>query len=234
MGERPLTRLLIWGLLAGLALLVPLAGCGGDDNNGDGDGSGSSGEISGTFVGETKDEDAFVAFVAPAEGEEGGETSFYICDASRFCESLSASMSGGSLEASSDESEASAEGEVSDETMEGTVDLPDGESTTFKAEAATAASGVYDLTVSDDGKIRGASEAGVALTGESSLPEPGSGSLKLADGTRLDFAATEDPAAAAMGLQPGQVRLIVLENGELRGAGRPKGDEGAYFFLRST
>jgi hypothetical protein len=231
-GERWLTRLLLRGSLAGLALFVPLAGCIGDDDDGEGDGD--STEISGTFVGETKAADALVAVVAPAEGEQGGKTNVYLCDASRFCESLSASVSGGSVEASSDDSKAKAEGELTDDTMAGTIDLPDGKSTTYKAKPAAAASGVYDLTVSGEGKIKGASAAGVALTGESTLPEPGSGTLKLADGTRLEFAATENPAAEAMDLQPGQVRLIVLQNGELRGAARPAGDADTYFFLRST
>jgi hypothetical protein len=232
-GERRLNRLLIWSSLAGLALLVTLAGCGDDDGDEEG---GSSGEISGTFVGETKGKDAFVAVVAPAEGEEGGETQVYLCDATRFCEALPASITGGSLEASSDDSDATVEGELSDDAMAGTIDLPDGKAATFEARPASAASGVYDLTVSNEGKLRGASESGVALTGESTLPQPGSGTLKLADGTRLEFEATEDPAAEAMGLRPGQVRLIVLTNGDLAGAGRSPGSGGddSYFFLRSS
>jgi hypothetical protein len=232
-GERRLTRLLIWGSLAGVALLAPLAGCGDDDGDEE---SGSSSGISGTFAGDTKGKEAFVAIVASADGEDGGESQVYLCDATQFCESLPASVNGESLEASSDNSDATAEGELDGDAISGTADLPDGKTATFEAEPATAASGVYDLTLSDDGKLRGASESGVALTGESTLPQPGSGTLKLADGTRLEFEATEDPAAESMGLRPGQARLIVLTNGELRGAARSPGDgdEVSYFFLRSS
>ena len=236
-GERRLTRLLIRGSLAGLSLVVPLAGCGGDDDGGDGENGGST-EISGTYVGDTQDKDTFVAIVGPpTEGEGGGESEMLVCDATRFCASLPATIDGTSLEAKSDAGDAKAEGELSGDAVDGSVDLPDAKSTRYKADVATAAAGVYDLTVSKEGKLRGTSEAGVALTGESTLPEPGAGTLKLADGTRLEFEATENPAAEAMDLEPGQVRLIVLPSGELRGAGRSTGadgGEGSYFFLRSS
>ena len=42
----------------------------------------------------------------------------------------------------------------------------------------------YDLTVSRKGKLSGASAGGVALTGSLTLPPPGTGKIKLADGTK--------------------------------------------------
>ena len=236
-GERRLTRLLVRGSLVGLALIVPLAGCGSDDDGGDGE-DGSSTEISGTYVGDTQDKEAFVAIVGPPpEGGGGGESEVLVCDATRFCASLPATIDGTSLEAKSGDGDAKADGELSDDAVDGSVDLPGDKSSRYKADAATAAAGVYDLTVSKEGKLRGTSESGVALTGQSSLPEPGPGTLKLADGTRLEFEATENPDAESMDLEAGQVRLIVLPSGELRGAGRSTGSDGgdaSYFFLRSS
>jgi hypothetical protein len=110
------------------------------------------------------------------------------------------------------------------------------ESATYKADRATAAAGVYNLTVSASGRIRGASAAGVALTGTSTLPEPGRGTLKLADGSRLKFRATRTSAEIAR-LEAGQMRLIVLSNGRLRGVGKTRqgadGDQ-LVFFIRSA
>jgi hypothetical protein len=234
-GERWLPGLLIWGSLAGL-VLVSFAGCGGDDGDEE---NGNADESAATFVGDTQDKDMFVAIVSmPPGGEDEGKTEMVVCDASRFCESLPASLDGGSLEAGSDEGAVRAEGALSDDTITGTIDLPGRKTVRFTAEAATAAAGVYELTVSSEGKVRGTSTAGVALTGESTLPDPGSGALKLADGTRLDFDAEEDPAAEALRLSPGEVRLIVLPDGELRGAGRSAtsrdGSGGSYFFFRSS
>src|SRR5918992_3326686 len=149
--------------------MCPLAGGGGDDDGGDGEDGGST-EISGTYVGDAQDKDTFVAIVGPpTEGEGGGESEMLVCDAASFCAALPATIDGTSLEAKSDDGEADAEGELSDDAVDGSVDLPDAKSTRYVADVATAAAGVYDLTVSKEGKLRGTSEAGVALTGESTF-----------------------------------------------------------------
>ena len=75
----------------------------------------------------------------------------------------------------------------------------------------------------------------MALTGTSTLPEPGTGTLKLADGSRLKFRTTRASSRAGP-LEAGQLRLIVLSNGQLMGVGKTKqGENGEQlvFFVRS-
>jgi hypothetical protein len=227
--------------LALLLLLLSVAGCGGDDGNGDGDDRADrkgSKPVEGTFVGKVEGTGAFVAVVAApaAKGKGRRAVTVYVCDAARLCEWLPDSTSGNSFAAASDDDDAQAKGELSGDAATGTIELPGGKTARFKAGEATAASGLYDLTVSAKGKLTGASAAGVALTGRSSLPKSGTGKLKLADGTRLEVEVTTRSAAAPGGLEAGQVRMIVLPKGQLRGAGKTRaaGDGGSDFFIRSS
>lgn len=227
--------------LALLLLLLPLAGCGGDDGNGDGDDRADrkgTKPVEGTFVGKVEGTGAFVAVVAAptTKGQERRAITVYVCDAARLCEWFPDSTTGNSFSAASDDDDAQAKGELSREAATGTIELPGGKTVRFKAGEATAASGLYDLTVSADGKLTGASAAGVGLTGSSSLPESGSGKLKLADGTRLEVEVTTKSATAPGELGAGQVRMIVLPKGQLRGAGktRPAKEGSSDFFIRSS
>lgn len=221
-----------------LVLLGGLAGCGDDDGGDDRADENRAKPVEGTFVGKAKGTKALVAVVAsPAvKGQDPRPVTVYICDAARLCEWLAGSTTGSSFSATSEDDDARAEGELSREAATGTIELPGGKTVRFKAGEATAASGLYDLTVSADGKLTGASAAGVGLTGSSSLPESGSGKLKLADGTRLEVEVTTKSATAPGELGAGQVRMIVLPKGQLRGAGRtrPAKDGSSDFFIRSS
>ncbi len=81
--------------------------------------------------------------------------------------------------------------------------------------------------------MSGASAAGVGLTGQVTLPPPGSGRLKLADGTRIKFKVTKASDAKSADLKPGQLRLIVLPDGQVSGAGKSPGEGGSDFYARS-
>jgi len=230
------TRFSIWFLAVVVLLLALFAGCGGDDDDGDGHGDKTEKRkpVAGTFVGRIPETEAFVSVVAspPAEGRDKRDVTVFVCDARRVCELFSGSAAGNRFTATSD-GNGEAEGTLSGKAATGSVELPDGETVRYRAGAAPATAGVYDLTVSAAGKLRGASAAGVALKGESTLPPPGSGSLKLADGTRRKFEVTKSSAEDAAQLRAGQVRLIVLPDGQMRGAGKSRRG-GSDFFIASA
>jgi hypothetical protein len=214
-----------------VVLLAALAGCGGDGDE--------ATPITGTFVGKVSETDAFVAVVAePAgEGEDRGAVTVYVSDAQRIDEWLTGSATEDGFAATSKDRDAEAKGKLSSEAVTGTIELPDGERVRYTARAATATAGLYDLTVSSKGELRGASAAGVALKGETTLPSPGPGEIKLADGTRLKFDVARDTGGKPAGLRAGHVRLIVLPGGQLTGAAisRPNaGGRGSDSFVLSS
>jgi hypothetical protein len=226
-----------WVPWAAVTLLLALpVGCGGDDDGNDNNSEQRSKPVAGTFVGEVQGGDALVAvFAAPlAKGQERREVSTFVCDAKR-CAFSSGSASGNDFAVRSGDGEAQTKVELSGKAASGTVQLPDGKSARYEAGEATATAGLYDLTVSARGKVSGASAAGVGLTGEVKLPPPGSGRLKLADRTRLKFEVTKNTAGDAASLRAGQLRLIVLPDGQVRGAGKTRGGAGSSnFFVRSS
>jgi hypothetical protein len=229
-----LKQTLIRGSLAAVLLLTPLAGCGGD---GDEDSERKPKPVTGTFVGKVPETEAFVSVVATptAGGQDRREVTVFACDGRRLCEWFSGTASGNDFTAKGDGG-AEAKGKLSRKAVTGTLELPEGEPVRYKAGQATATAGLYDLTVSAGGRIRGASAAGVALKGESTAPRPGRGTLRLADRTRLRFEVTRAPTQAPIPLRAGQVRVIVLSGGELRGAGKSRQEAGgsSNFFLRSS
>jgi hypothetical protein len=217
-------------------LFTPLAGCGDDD---DGDGEEEAKPVAGTFVGKVRGTEAFVAVVASptAKGQAKRAVVVYACDARRLCEWFSGSSGGNSFTATAEGGQQRARGRLSAEVATGTVELGAGASGDYRAGSARATAGLYELTVSAGGKLEGVSAAGVGLTGKSSLPRPGRGTLKLADGRRLRFDITRSSAGEAIRVKAGQVRLIVLPSGELRGAGKTRpaaGDGSSTFFIRSS
>jgi hypothetical protein len=224
--------------MAVAVLLAALAGCGGDDdgNNNNNDGENRTRPVAGTFVGKLRGSEAFVAVVAtpPPKGEDRREVSAFVCDGRELCSWFSGSASGNGFTAKSGDGEGQTKGTLSGKVAKGSVEVPDAETGRYNASEATATAGLYDLTVSSAGKVRGASAAGVGLTGQVTLPPPGSGKLKLADGTRLKFTVTKSTAGDAAGLRAGQLRLIVLPDGQVRGAGKSRGDDGSDFFVRSA
>jgi hypothetical protein len=223
-----------------LVLLASLAGCG-DDDGGDGDGNGDDTQrakaVAGSFVGKAQGSDAFVAVVAapPAKGQDKREVSVFVCDGKSICESFSATASGNDFTAKGEGG--SAQATLTAKKATGNVEVPDGDPVRYRLGSATATAGVYDLKVSPNGRISGASAAGVGLKGQSTLPEPGNGSIKLADGRRLKFQVTRNSSDDPIRLAPGEMRLIVLQDGQLKGAAksRPTEDgEASDFFVRSA
>jgi len=222
-------------------LLAGSAGCGGGDGGGDdaaGKAKAREKAIDGTFVGKVSGTNAFVAVVAaPVLGkQEKRDVTVYLSDGKRLSEWFPGTVLSNSFSARSDDRDAEAKGKLTGKAVTGTVKLPDGKTVRFKANRATGAAGLYDLKVSPDGELSGASAAGVGVKGETTLKQ-GTGMLKLADGKRRKFDVVGDSAGEAARLRAGQVRLIVLGGGQLRGAGKPRakgsaGDSG--FFIRSS
>ena len=217
-------------------LLAALTGCGGDDDDGndnDGDRGRQAAPVAGTFVGKLQGSEQFVAVVAapPAKGQDRREVSAFLCDADQVCSLFSGATSGDEVVAKSEDGKTETEVELSSEGATGTVQLADGKTGRYNAREATATSGLYELTVTRRGKVTGASAAGVGLTGSVELPPPGAGRLKLADGTRIRFDVVENSAGDSAGLEAGQLRLIVLPDGEVRGAGKARGEDSEAGFL---
>jgi hypothetical protein len=230
------TRVGLWVSSAGVALLLASAtGCGDDDDGNDNNNERQTAPVAGTFVGKLGGSGEFVAVVAapPAKGQDRREVSTFVCDAEQVCTWFSGAAEGNDFVAKSEDGETEAKVALTRKGASGSVELPDGKTGRYNAREATATAGLYDLTVSPRGKVTGASAAGVGLTGRVTLPPPGTGQLKLADGTRLRLQVTAnrsgDPA-----LEPGQLRLIVLPEGELRGAGKSRGEGGADFYVSGS
>jgi hypothetical protein len=215
-----------WVFVALLLLLVPLSGCGGDDEREDDQ---AQQPVDGTFVGKLSGTDALVAVVAApaAKGQDQRDATVYVSDGKRVSESFQGSIADNSFTAASEDDEAEAKGELAGDSVKGTVELPDGESADFEAGRATGASGLYVLEVSGKGRLSGASAAGVGLTSKSKLRAPGTGALKFADGERRKFKITPASDDSPRRIRDGDVRLVVLPDGQMSGAGED-------FFLRST
>jgi hypothetical protein len=231
------SRHAFWIPLVVMLLFGAMAGCGGDDDDDGDDRDRTSRPVQGTFVGKARGSDAFVAVVAapPAKGEDKREVSVFVCDAKRLCETFSGSATGNDFTAEAENGEAQTT--LTAKAATGRVELPDAGTVRYRAGTATATAGVYALTVSANGRIRGASAAGVALKGQSTLPEPGNGSIRLADGRRLKFDATRNSSDDPISLKPGEMRLIVLEDGQLKGAAKSRpaeGGEASDFYVMSA
>jgi hypothetical protein len=220
----------IWVSFVLVLLLTPLAGCGGDDDEKKSDRE--AGPVEGTFVGKVRDTEAFAAVVVSpaAGGQDRREVKFYVSDGRRLDEWFRGSVEGESFDVTSDDRDAKAKGKVTDKEVTGTIELPDDESVRYQATRAAATAGLYNLTISDDGEVKGSSEAGVGLTGESTLPNPGKGTLKLADGKRIEFDIRASGGDSR--LRAGRARAILLADRQLRGTGKNR-DDSAYY-IRSS
>jgi hypothetical protein len=208
-----MTRIWVWLVIVGVAAS---AGCGGDD----GDDDRVQKAIEGTFVGKVRGTGASLAVVAaPAtRGQRRRDVTVYVSDGERMSRSFAGTAEGNSFTASAEDGEGRATGKLKAASATGTIELPGGKTARYEATHATAASGLYDLTVSRRGKLTGASAAGVGLSSEAGLRAPGTGTLRFADGRRrkLDIATTGDPTP----LRSGQIRMIVLPDGQMSGAGQ--------------
>jgi hypothetical protein len=219
-------------LAAALALFAPLPACGGDDERED---DGAQRPVDGTFVGKLSGSDTLIAVVAPPppEGKDAREATIYVSDGSKLSESFPGPIDRNSFSAKAEDAEA--EGALAGDAVKGTIKLPEGEPADYEARRATGAAGLYLLEVSRKGTLSGASAAGIGLTSKSKLAVPGRGSLKFADGKRRRFRVTAAPGAEPGRIRSGEVRLIVLPDGAMSGAGaRQAGAEEPEFFLRSA
>jgi hypothetical protein len=226
------TQLLVGGV-ALLLLLAPLAGCGDGDDERE-DQNPAEKPVDGTFVGKLTGTDALVAVVASPGEKDPREARIYISDGTRVSEWFEAEIQRNSFDAKSDEAQAG--GKLAGSTVKGSVKLPGGKSAEYEAARATGASGLYELTISRKGTLSGASAAGVALKSKSRLSVPGRGTVRFADGERRSFKVTAAPDGDRGRLRSGQIRLIVLPDGALRGGGLREpgsGDETADFFVKS-
>jgi hypothetical protein len=230
------SRVGFWASSAAAVLLLAFpVGCGDDDD--DTNGENRSRSVEGTFVGKLQGSEQLVAVVAapPPKGEDRRDVSAFVCDAKQVCAWFTGSANGNAFVAKSGDGGGQTKVLLRGKNASGTVALPDAKPGRYKASEATASAGLYDLIVSPKGKVTGASAAGVGLTGQLMLPPPGDGQLKLADGTRIKFAVTEASDADTANLRPGQLRMIILPDGEVRGAGQTRGGNGdTAFFVRST
>jgi hypothetical protein len=234
----------IWFMVVGL-LLMPTAGCSGGSGP-DGEPDGKKAEtavdadkaVAGSFVGKVSGTDAFVAVVAaPAEdGKDSGAVQVYLFDGKGLSEWFSGPISEGSFSAKSDDGDAETEGELTVDSVTGTVELPGDKTARYQATPPAGAAGLYQLTVSSGGRLSGASAAGLGVTGQLSRGRQRTGVLRLIDGKRLEFSLTRTRAGDLTRLRAGQVRLIILSDGELRGVAktRPSKGGGLEYFIRSA
>jgi hypothetical protein len=235
------TRIGVW-LVPAMLLLMPFAGCSGDDSPDDAEAEKAVKAVetvSGSFVGKVSGTKAFVAVVAApaARKKDPRAVQVYVSDGRRLGEWFSGSISDNSFVAKSYDGSTEAEGKLSGDSVTGTVELPDGKTVPYEATRPAGAAGLYDLTVSSDGELSGASADGLGVTGEVTVRRRGTGMLRLVDGKRLELDVTGRAAGDLIRLRAGQVRLIVLASGQLRGAGKSRpsaggGDSG--FFIRSS
>jgi hypothetical protein len=222
-------RTWIWLSCSAVLVIAPLAGCGGEDRAAE---KPTSKPLEGTFLGKVTGTNALVAVVAApaADKEERQAVRIYLSDGSKLSEWLDAAVERNSFTAT--DRDAEVKGELNGNSVKGTITLPGGKAGRYDASRATGAAGLYELAVSPKGRLTGASATGIGLTGKTALGADGSGSLKLADGTRLRFDVTGNAGGSEVQLRSGQLRVIVLGDGELRGAGRARGSDG--FFISDS
>ena len=220
-----------WLTCSAVLVMAPLAGCGGEERAAQ---KPTTKPFDGTFLGKVTGTNALVAVVAaPAVGKQERQgVLIYLSDGSKLSEWLASPVERNTFAAASDDRDAEVKGELNGNSVKGTIRLPGGKTVRYEASRATGAAGLYELTVSPKGKLSGASATGIGLTGRTAVGADGSGTLKLADGTRHKFDVTGNSEASELQLRSGQLRVIVLGDGELRGAGRARGDGG--FFIRSS
>lgn len=218
-------------------LPVLLVGCSGDD--GDADRAADAGSpVAGSFVGEVSGTEAFVAVVAAPsdDGKDSGSVQIFVSDGRGLSEWFSGPISEGGFEVESDDGDAEAQGELTADSVTGSVVLPDGETVRYEATPPSGAAGLYELELSSVGELSGASAAGLGVTGQLSRGQERTGVLRLVDGKRLEFSVTRKRAGDLTHLRSGQVRLIILSDGELRGVAKVRSakDGRSAIFIRSA
>jgi hypothetical protein len=224
---RPKSMGVFPSVLVALSLLL-VAGCfgGGPQADSTQEEEESAPPVMGTFVGKASDEDALVAIVAASPDEAEGQerdVRAYLCDGKRVSEWFTGKADGNELNLLS-EGGARLEGNLSPEVSTGTITLKDDRTLTYTADLATGIAGLYNVTVSNEGRVRGTSETGGLLEGqigEEPLEEPEekegayliTGTITSPDGQTLDWGVL-----SASGPTENEYRYVVLEDGQIRGA----------------
>ena len=237
----------------GTALLVlVLAGCSsGGDGGRDADAAMPGAEernageeapeeaVAGSFVGEVPGGKTFVAVVVEqaTDADGPGAVTVYVSDGKTLSERYSGSGSGTSFVAKSDDGRREAKATLRDGLLAGTLELRGGKRARFEASTPSGAAGLYELTVSPRGDLSGTSAAGLGLTGRITDAKRGSGILRLVDGTRVEFDVVRNAAGALISVGSGELRVIVLSSGRVKGAGHGRaagGGDKPIFFIRSV
>lgn len=221
-----------------VALSLVAAGCGGSGAQGGSQEESAPPVITGSFVGQAPDADAFVALVADSPEEEGQERDVraYLCDGESITEWFTGRAEGNELDLTS-EGGAHLEGNLSTEASTGTITLDDERTLTYTAELARGVAGLYNVTISEEGGVRGTSETGGLLEGQLGEEEemsgeevrPISGTFTSAEGQEVSFGVLgREP-------DPDEYRWIVLEDGQAKGAkkGASTGSTSGFIDLES-
>ena len=210
--------------VSALVALTLVAGCGG---GGADQQQGVSQEesvppVTGSFVGSAQDEEVFVAIVAAGPEEDGQERDVraYLSDGEHVTEWFTGRADGNELDLTSSEGGARLEGNLSTEASTGTITLGDDRTLTYTADLARGVAGLYNVTISEEGRVRGISETGGLLEGQLGEEEekrdeevrPISGIFTSAEGQEVSFGLLgREP-------DPDEYRWIVLEDGQAKGA----------------
>jgi hypothetical protein len=212
------------GCVATAVLLGSAAACTGSDDPKDQDTkrdtssapADDDGIFDGLYVGKLSGSDALVAVVASAQVNRGErEVTVFVCDGDKVVEWFRSSVPANEFTGESDDGDAEAEATIGADEATGTIKLSGGKTFQYEALRAAGASGLYDLTVTANGALRGATPAGVGATGKAAVKAGGNGTLKLADGRQIKFGVSSP--AAWVKLTAGEARVIVLPDGRLAG-----------------
>ena len=195
-----------------------------------------------TFVGQTSDPETFVAVVVAEPAADGAErqTQAYLSDATTIDAWFTGTTAGDRLDLSAEDG-ARLEATRGDQGVEGTATLADGTSLTFTARPAAGIAGLYTLTIDEEGQLDGNSSTGGELAGQveagvsvsTGTPAPGFRLVMTVvdpEGETTEIEATVQPATE---VEAGTARLIVLEDGQLRGK-RTKDGKGDQGFIDPT
>ncbi|MCA1718856.1 MAG: hypothetical protein LC781_19205, partial [Actinobacteria bacterium] len=150
--------------------------------------------------------------------EQGAERDVraYLCNGDEINEWFTGTASGNDLALSS-ESGGQLEGSLSPDASTGTINLEDGTSFPFKTELASGVAGLYDVTVSDDGQLRGSSEAGGRLEGRISEERNGEGLYPVTGTVTAPDGPSQEVQAVGPEAEPAEERWVVLADGRVKG-----------------
>lgn len=214
-----------------LALLLPLASCGGDEDEAQRTGATAADAPAagaGTYVGEINGIDAAVAVVAAAPSGGRQSVKVYVCDGEDVSEWFPGVAEGEGFDIPSDDGDAVVRGTIAADAVTGSVRLADGEPVDFRAEPATGVAGLYEGRVARSGATRATSPDGGVLR----IQAAGGGRLS-ATVTPAGGGAEELSAPSARVTSAGEYRVIVTPDGRVRGSTKRRstgGGTGYYIF----